>query len=83
MIREELELHKYVGNFLKERLPQADNTIQQTRCTACNVLYHVEGSVTGLCPFCREELDFYLALPQYHYVSRYKKRSTNTCSVPR
>ncbi len=76
MISQELELFKYVGNFLKERPPQADNTIQQARCTACNVLYRVEGSESGLCPFCREELDFYLSLPRYHY-PRYKKKTAS------
>lgn len=77
MISQQLELFKYVGNFLKERPPQADNTIQQARCTACNVLYRVEGTEDGLCPFCREELAFYLSLPRYHY-PRYKKRTTST-----
>jgi hypothetical protein len=76
MISQELELFKYVGNFLKERPPQVDNTIQQARCTACNVLYRVEGTENGLCPFCRGELEFYLSLPRYHY-PRDKKRTTN------
>lgn len=53
MIREELELYRYLGNFPKEMPPQADNTIRQARCMACNVLYRVEGMENGLCPFCR------------------------------
>jgi len=65
MIREELELYKYLGNFPKEKPPQADNTIRQARCMACNVLYRVEGTESGLCPFCRSELDFYLSLPRF------------------
>lgn len=76
MIREELELYKYLGNFPKERPPLADNAIHQARCTACNVLYRVEGTESGLCPFCRGELDFYLSLPQYHYPLN-KKRTTS------
>jgi len=76
MISQELELFKYVGNFLKERPPQADNAIRQARCTACNVLYRVEGTENGLCPFCRGELDFCLSLPRYHY-PRNKKRTTS------
>lgn len=76
MIREELELYKYLGNFPKERPPQADNTIRQARCTACNVLFRVEGTENGLCPYCRRELDFYMSLPTYHY-PRYKKRTTS------
>lgn len=76
MISQELKLFKYVSNFLKERPAQADNTSSQARCMACNVLYRVEGTENGLCPFCRGELDFYLSLPRYHY-PRYKKMTTN------
>lgn len=76
MISRELELFKYVGYFLKERPPLADNAIHHTRCIACNVLYRVYGAETGLCPFCRRELDFYMSLPRYHYL-RYMKRITS------
>lgn len=62
MISQNLELYKYLGNFPKERPPQADNKIRQARCMACNVVYRIEGTENGLCPFCREELDFYLSV---------------------
>lgn len=75
MNENELEILKYSGNFIKANPPQADNSIRQARCPACNVLYRIDVEEKGLCPFCRSELNFYLSLPRFHHPRSKKKRT--------
>jgi len=89
MISFELDFHKCVGNFLKERPPAADNSVRQVRCCACNELFNLDAPSNQnnfmhildledcLCPYCKEQLDFYLSLPRFHYSKKKRYAALN------